>query len=275
MKKALKFFFFLIVLFIPQACQKPIDSKIRLYEPNKEENITEEFTIYIKYPSIQYIGIEKYIYLDTDFNDQESNIFDIEDIEESTLFNATLAQYKKPGYNSYNIICWLWKAVNKNLNIICKIKGEWNYLAHTARISGTSKIIYKNYNIKITPLTSYDEFNIYQASPAIPFLYSGEQIINIEENTESYELKFKIGEYNDELLFLSSGEFYIYLYKCERKENYLICIITKEEIEEELKDTNQKFNLYSYDDNHSFRKLAIVYNIIIIDNISKKQDIYI
>ena len=114
MKKALKFFFFLIVLFIPQACQKQIDSKIRLYEPNKEENITEEFTIHIIYPSTQFIGIEKYIYLDTDFNDQESNIFDIEDIEESTLFNATLAQYKKPGYNSYNIICWLWKAVNKN-----------------------------------------------------------------------------------------------------------------------------------------------------------------
>ena len=96
MKKAFKFFFFLIVLFIPQACQKPIDSKIRLYDPNKEENITEEYTIHIIYPSFKYIGIEKYIYLDTDFNDQESNIFDIEDIEESTLFNATLAQYKDP-----------------------------------------------------------------------------------------------------------------------------------------------------------------------------------
>ena len=38
----------------------------------------------------------------------------------------------------------------------------------------------------------------FQMKEKIPFLYSSKQVLNIDENIETYYLTFKIGEYNNE-----------------------------------------------------------------------------
>ena len=45
-------------------------------------------------------------------------------------------------------------------------------------------------------------YNPIKTRQNIPFLYSNEQEIKIEADKQYYELKFKIEEYNNEVLFL-------------------------------------------------------------------------
>ena len=100
------------------------------------------------------------------------------------------------------------------------------------------------------PYSSYDyNFYLYKISD-LPFIYSEEQFINIEAGKDSYELQFKFREYNNQLLFLFYNGAYIHLENCsdKLKENYLICKLEKEdieEIEEMLTTKNQKFDIYS------------------------------
>lgn len=86
-------------------------------------------------------------------------------------------------------------------------------------------------------------------------------------------------EYNDDLLFLfsneSGNEACINLDKCSKEENYLICEIEKEEIEENLQYDNQIFEVYSHLRFFEIAKMDLIYNITIIDNIKQKKIIYV
>ena len=116
MKKSRKIFFCSILLFSFLNCFSSSESVTRLSESLKEENITEEITIYYTYIYRIYTTAERNFYLDTDYNDTK-DIFNSSDIEEKSEFHTSI-------YNSYDLkaTCRLWKPTNENLKIFCKIE---------------------------------------------------------------------------------------------------------------------------------------------------------
>ena len=133
---------------------------------------------------------------------------------------------------------------------------------------------YKEYIIKI------DRSNIFYLNiinEKIPFIYSGEQIIKIEEDKDIYELKFIMKVYNNELLYLYSNDAYIPFSKCSKNENEteLICNIEKEYVKEVLQNNNQEFAVYCHHNTFHRYKIELIDKIIIIDELYQKQDIYL
>ena len=92
------------------------------------------------------IGKNNFIFFVTDYID-EKNIFDISDIEEKTGFNNTILDENN---NSYNVICRLWKPLNENIRIFCKLKDDWNKYLEKYLINNITEDymeLVRNYNL--------------------------------------------------------------------------------------------------------------------------------
>ena len=268
MQKSLKIFYFFLILFSSLSNSLNSDSKAILSEQKLSSDSNEAITISIsEIKNDVYYGTNKNFYLNTEYKDY-NNYFDASDIE-NTEFSITL-------YYSYNTRyyanCRLWKPVNDYLKVLCQIT-SYNIYGRSVYIRSSS-FYYKSHRIT-TPQTGY--FTITYINQ-FPFLYADEQNIVIEEDKKFYELKFKMRDYNNQLLYLNSTDTYISLDKCTGEGNYLICTLEKDDIIEVLKYKNQIFNVYSYNSNSNFNKYRIdlIYNITINDNrISEKKEIYI
>ena len=274
MEIILKISFEFLLLFYALNCFIKAESKVSFSEINTEENNIVDIRINFINNSDVSCSNGTTFYFPTDFNDKESNIFDISDIEENTAFNTSMVTIGNS--KVYNITCKLWKPINDYLKLICKIN-DVRLPGHRYTYINQYSFIYKSYLVNIIPPLDYQFF--LKRDLEMPFLYSDEQIISVEDWRESYELKFKMEEYNDNLIYLFSNESYneayIYLDKCSKEENYLICIIGREEIEDVIQLNNQIFNIYSLNNNLIPTKIDLIYNITIIDNSRQKQIIYV
>ena len=216
-----------------------------LSEPIIEENFTETIQINVSYgdksENRYTFGQDGNFYFLTDFNDKDSNYFNTSDIEEKTLFYTLL----RSSYRSYNISCRLWKPIKGNLKILCNIN-EIYYSNSESLTFQSVTLDYKSYQVNISPPYSSNKFYLKKISSTLPFLYSDEQTIKIEENKEYYELIFKFCHYNNELIYLFSNDAYIPLYNYSKYDNYLLFKLEKEDIEEVLHYNNQKFGVYSF-----------------------------
>ena len=220
------------------------------------------------------IGEKGTIYFTTNYNDNETNIFDPSDIEELTSFKTTISDEYD---NNYNINCRLWKPTDGKIILICNLDENLKYITQKI-ILNKSNLNYKDYNISIISETNIE---INQYNYDIPFIYSDEQFINIEEDKNEYELKFKFESYNNDILFLSSDNSKSTLDICEVNEKELLCKISKEKIEEILtyqtnyKINNKGFILGTLNDNYGVLYFNLVGNIYIDYNITEKEDIYV
>ena len=218
------------------------------------------------YPNI-FNGL---IYFIADYNDNEANIFDPYDIEEKTVFKTTLIQNQSINYTSS---CRLWKPLNGKIIIICLL-GERLDSSCTNLDLQNIIIYYNEYKIYIRPETSV-KIELYNI---VPFIYSDLQTINMNDNVQTYELKFKFEEYNNELLLIyGTQNNYALLDNCRINQKELICNISKEKLESILSYNNETFKLgttskYFHSD---FSKLKLVYEMIINYKIIEKINIYI
>ena len=214
MKNIWNIFSFLLILSSLFHCYSQLNSNLAVSGvKNLKDDIIGTIDINVKYKSYSYvyIGLEKTIYFDTDFNDKETNYFNASDIEEKTSFNTNIVFYFMTT-EKYKTSCRLWKPVNDTLKIICKIAVDYNRGSMDTLFIG-STLNYKSYKINIfAPSQPY--FTILYPKVSIPFLYADEQKIKIEEGKESYELKFKFVEYNNENLYIYSNNAYFFLKKC-------------------------------------------------------------
>ena len=212
------------------------------------------------------IGEKGILYFITNYNDTERNIFNTSDIEEKTQFETMIYDNIK----SKMISCRLWKSYNDNIIIICKLNSH-DLALNVFKLEKVS-FDYNEYTINIFFECSFifDKRNY-----EIPFLYSDKQIIDIKDDIESYNLKFKIEAYNNELLYLY-GEVnnFLILDKCKTNEKELNCEISKQKLEEILVKNNEQFRVESPHGGYLL-KFTGVSNIIINHKISKKEDIYI
>ena len=220
-----------------------------------------------------FIGIKGTFYLITNTNDKE-NIFNPSDIEEKTEFNTTVIINRE---NNYEVACRLWKPKNKNLYVFCKLN-ENNLEPGNYSINLTES--YFNYNEKkYTIISHLKNLTINKLERDLSFLYAEEQNINIEQGKDSYEIKFKIEEYNEEKLILLGNELgYLFLNNCSKDEKNLTCIIPKEDLEEILTIKNKKFKLmtyYYFDDQKTVLEYETVQDININQINIEKKSVYI
>ena len=104
-------------------------------------------------------------------------------------------------------------------------------------------------------------------------MYSDNQEINIEDNIPTYEIKFKLGKYDNELLVLSNLEHsHIIINDCTKKEKELICTLKKEQILDVL-DTNNKFSVSFLNDFYGYDNLDDAGDILFEYNLTSKEDI--
>ena len=220
------------------------------------------------------IGKNNFIFFVTDYID-EKNIFDISDIEEKTYFNTTIESFL--GYNK--VICRLWKPKKSKIRIFCKI--EENIGSIPIKLNSAS-FNYKNHRIVIISEMSCN-YNPIKTRQNIPFLYSNEQEIKMEADKQYYELKFKIEEYNNEVLFLREKkrreDMYfteLILEDCNIEGRNLICKIEKEKIIENLNCENEIFELYFYSSLKGLYKFSCVFDITIVAyNLLYKKNIIV
>ena len=107
----------------------------------------------------------------------------------------------------------------------------------------------------------------------ISFLYSDPQTIDLDQEVESYDLKFKYDLYNKDVLYMYSNRNYIPVDNCAIEGNELICKIPKEIIEANLMKKGS-FKLAALNDIEGSLSLNQVLDIIITYNDTrKKQDV--
>ena len=222
-----------------------------------------------------YVGDKGLLYFKTNFNDNETNIFDAADIEEETNFIATLNFDYLVSYT--DIKCRLWKPLNEKLWLFCKLNDSLRSEIDYIKIKD-AVFHYKEHTISVFFVYNYlSNFQTKTLNVSVPFLYSDKQIINIKEEIDSYDLKFHIGVYNEQPLCLSIDDARkIILQDCKADEKDLICNIKKEKFFEILSNSNeQKLNLYPCDYSLNEINFNSVYDIIVnFDNI-QKVDIFI
>ena len=91
----------------------------------------------------------------------------------------------------------LWISKNENSKIICKFNE--NLYNQQKLFLKTMKLTYNNYNIFIF---QNEPIEVEQFNYEISFLYNDEQIIEIKDEINSYNLKFYFEVYNNETLYI-------------------------------------------------------------------------
>ena len=204
-------------------------------------------------------------------NTNTSGIFNIIDIENKTSFNTTIVDTEK---KNYNIICRFWNPSNNETNTYLKLfcdletileKNDNNYTFTEAKFN------YDKYIIKV--VSEINKINIKQYEKEIPFLYSSEQIINVNTKNNSYEIKFNIGKYNNEILILSGGDFNMITINnnCIIQGKELICNISKEKLEEIYQKENQGFSLMTHLESIGFILFKEIGKITVSIKIKEKE----
>ena len=211
------------------------------------------------------VGKNGVLILITDYNDENINIFNIFDIEDETTFYG---KFIGNNSNFYNPHCRLWKPQKENIRMICKF--DTNLL--------DEKIKFIDYNLTYHGTTiriiSEEYIAVKQLESEISFIYSDEQTINLEDDSNSYTLQFKKEIYNNEPLFLYNNEMRAINLDCKNGSKELICNIKGSKILESLSYNGEKYYVYQWTNLEGLLKLDGVLDISINYN-NAKEDIYL
>ena len=197
-------------------------------------------------------------------------IFDDKDIEEKTKFE-TIVEDIYNNSNIYKIYCRLRNSQWKTL--LCNAEETIPFGEYYVRFNNT-KFNYNGYEVIVNGNGNYyfEKLDKYLID-----LYVDEQTINVEEDKNFYEIKFKIRSYNQERLFLMKEHGIFYLEKCYENKNELICPISKERLEEIMEKNNEKF-LYAFNndgDSEDSGELQVSSYLYVNYKYPKKEDIYV
>ena len=190
-----------------------------------------------------FIGLNGVLNFILDYNDSETNIFEASDLEEQTVFDTNMTIDNENGTESANVTCRLWKPIIANLNMYCKLNTTFKSGTYHLKINNFS-FKYKDKNVDI--IYNANRLQLTQLNKTIPFIYSSRQVLNVSEETDIYELKYKIIEYNNETLYIPKSYGGIILDKCSVAGKELICKINKAEIEEFAYSNGDSVNIFLY-----------------------------
>ena len=190
------------------------------------------------------------------------------DTNKTTYFTKEIKRKNSNTY--YTIECgpWFTNNIDEKCSIFCNFNetipsGEY-------KIMFDDQFNYLNYEVYVQ---SFDEeCVIKKENDDIIDLYSDTHYINLTDDEEEYELRFKINVYNNEKLFL-------YFYKiipiaCNLQNNELICPINRTKFENHMA-TIYKINVISFDKFGNMIIFGLIPEIQVIYDINKKQEIYV
>ena len=203
------------------------------------------------------IGIRGTLVLELDF---ESETLDIIDTKRNIWFKATIS-------DKYNVSCGLWREENEDLYIFCNINENIPKGEHYLDLNN----IQFNYNDEyLVTLKANQKFSFTKLDTEYIDLYAEKQIINLEEDKDSYELKFKIISYNQEKIFINYNTV---IDNCKKvNDDDLICPISKSKIIEIMSPSvhENKILIYYLNTNSDLRRLVLVPAIEVKYNLKKK-----
>ena len=189
----------------------------------------------------------------------------IKDTSKSTCFNAKITDEKS---NSFSIDCGFWKAENEDLFIFCNIGENIAAGNYSLNFRETPEISYSDYIITLNQNSDL-KFTKYDAN--IIDLYSDKPTIIVEKNKDNYELKFKISSYNQEPILFS----YFFFLDCSQKNDELICIITKKQLESIQTENGAKLYITYISYIGRSKKFPLIPYIDVIYNDIEKTDVYV
>ena len=210
------------------------------------------------------IGTKGVLYFITDYYDNEKKIF--KENEDTISFESFIEDNNE---NKYKASCKFWKPKNDAVRIICNLE---------------ENLKYQNQSIKLNPV-SFDfngyKFIIYscpyiqvnQRNYLLPFLYSDEQEINVDNKTDLYTLKFKKLFYYKEQLILYKEKLRKIPLDCNEEEKEVICNISKKDILKHLSKNGEKFYISQQTNFNEILPLNSILDITINYNISTKTQI--
>ena len=223
-----------------------------------KENI--DVTISLRELNSKYVGKKGTLAIET----YSSSIKFEEDSTRKIYFKSKVLN----NANTFEVDCGFSKLSEYDTYVFCNIDTNIPIGNYSIEFKDIPKFEYQGHIISI----SNKSFYFVKLDKDLIDLYSDKQTINIEESKDSYELKFNILSYNQEVIMLDYSPL-----ECKQENNQLICQIKKLEIEKSLfgnQDTRSVY--YKSDlDNHGHARLPLVGDIIIIDNIIKEKDVFV
>ena len=202
------------------------------------------------------------------------DIFDTSDYE-SVIFDIRLKQYDKDII--INMKCHLWKPIIDKYLALCDIEKEPR-IEPFYPYEIDSIFLYKNKKIKF-----YAESSIGSNCANVPFIYSGKQNIDLNNEKDFYYFKFKTGAIQDTNLFVVGtmpSETYILAFdKCDIKQRDMTCAMSRKKIESFLSYYSEVFQntlitLYFAKD-YGIKYNNYAYNIEMTKKPMKKENLYI
>ena len=193
-----------------------------------------------------------------------------EDMTRSTHFQAKISDTKNVA-NIFNVKCGFWKLSEESLYVFCDIGTDIPAGKYSIDFSEIQAFKYQNYNVRI----SNKKFDFEKLDIDVIELYSKNQIINIKEDQDSYEVKFNILQYYQEALVLDTlGLIFM---SCKQNNNELICQLKKDDLLRDIKfsDTNLDVHYIDYREDRGISRLPLVGRINIIYNIVQKTDVFV
>ena len=220
----------------------------------------EEVIVTLNGLSVEYTGKKGTLAIST-----SSEYTFKEDISRKIYFESKIANEK----STYNSKCGFWKASEDKFYVFCNIDTDIPAGKYTIDFTGISQFDYQGKSIKF----SDSKFNFEKLDKDLIDLYSDKQEINIVEGQDSYELKFNVVSYNQEVLFFSTRAKTVLECKQENKE--LICPIKKDELEKGFEYKSYSLSIRYIGEKEGEAKLPLTGPIILTDNIAQKTDVYI
>ena len=136
----------------------------------------------------------------------------------------------------------------KNIKVVCNLLDEMPSGKIEIKLPDEYTFTYKNYEVKITS-TYY--IHTTKTSGKEPYIYSNEQIIDIKDDIDEYEIKFRLGSYNNEILcFYRRYSGVLFNLDCKPSINDLICKFSREKIMGSIpvNVNDPEFSIMIYDD---------------------------
>ena len=150
------------------------------------------------------------------------SIFNSSDYE-NIAFDIGIKEYNKDII--INMKCHLWKPKEDNCLAICDIEKE-PLIKEFYHFTINSIISYKNKKIKFISKTySYLD----SQGPNVPFIYSNQQVIDLNDEKDFYYFYYKTGAIQETNLILdSTRELYMLpVDNCDAKQRDMICKVSK------------------------------------------------
>ena len=222
-----------------------LDGYSMFYEINPFKIILPKFleiSLEEEYVNNNYhiLGQNRLLYLVTTFNDTE-NLFNALDIE-NYYFKGNFSIIKDKKINIYEPVCNLWKPKNENIRIFCSFEENFEIGEHNIYFNKVNFYYKNDYYISIN--SESRNIRIKKLNTNISFIYSEKQELNIENDINIYNLKFKQKFYDNRPLYLYKNNMKsLRLNSFNIEKNEIIFNIKKDDLIDLLSYTGENFKL--------------------------------